>query len=294
MNIRAMGGLFAVLAVLSLSGCGLWRSVDDDAPPPPTIQRQARLLQVPDDLRLPRAPAVTAALLAPEKTQPTVTAMPAVATAAAAVAVAEPVKPAVKEPVKMLFAPYVPTASESLPPKNWVVDPKHDFPWIAGAQPARVNEETTVGIGDKMFGRLFAKVEFGTGAIAAPVKPAPEVVAAAAQQHKSANFISRWFKPETKAVDPVVVPVMTPPTQTLHAAGVHCNGPTCLDMARDMLLQDAERKGWKMLINRRVSMHQSFQFQRHERVIWIEVNSPGKNTLDIEYGLLPVQGPVNR
>ncbi len=286
MNIRVMGGLFAMGAVLSLSGCGLWRSVDDDAPPPPTIQRQARLLQVPDDLRLPRAPAVTAPLLTTEAVAQTSTVPPAVA--------AVPAQPAVKEPSKMLFAPYVPTASESLPPKNWVVDPKHDFPWIAGAQPARVNEETTVGVGDKMFGRLFAKVEFGTGAIAAPVKPTPEVVAAAAQQHKTGNFISRWFKPDTKVVDPVVVPVNTPPTPTLHAAGVQCNGPTCLDMARDMLLQDAERKGWKMLLNRRVSMHQSFQFQRDDRVIWVEVNSAGKNTLDIEYGLLPVQGAVNR
>lgn len=182
----------------------------------------------------------------------------------------------------------MPTSSESQPPKTWVVDPSHDFPWIAGAQPTRVNEETTVGTGARMFGRLFARVEFGTGAIAPPVQPPVEVVAAAAKQHKTGNALSRWFKSEPKQPEPVVVPVAAPP-MPLHAAGIRCAGATCLDMARDMLLKDAERKGWKVLLNRRVSLHQSFQFQRNDRVMWVEVNSSGQNQLDIEYALLPAQ-----
>jgi len=140
-----------------------------------------------------------------------------------------------------------------------------------------------------MFGRLFAEVEFGTGALASPAEPKPEVVAAAAKQHKSSSFVSRWFGTEGKPSEPLVVPVSTQPV-TLHAAGVRCSGATCLDVARDMLLKDAERKGWKVLLNRRVSLHQSYQFQRDDRVIWLEVHSKGRNSLDLEYGLLPAQG----
>ena len=190
----------------------------------------------------------------------------------------------------MLFAPYMPTASEATPPKTWVTDPAYDFPWLAGAKPTRVNEETLMGVGNRMFGRLFAQVEFGTGAIASPAQPKPEVVVAAAQQHKSGNVLSRWFGSEGRpAPEPSVVAVATLP-ETLHAAGVRCTGATCLDVARDMLIKDAERKGWKVLLNRRVSLHQSFQFQRDDRIVWIEANSKGKNVLDLEYGLVPSQG----
>lgn len=277
MNIRlTVGALSGLVLLTSLGGCSLWSRMDDDIPPPPTMSRQARLMQVPDDLRLPRAAAPAASAPAAEASAP-----------ATPVPVAKPA-PA-PEQSKMLFAPYMPTSSESLPPKTWVVDPSHDFPWIAGAQPTRVNEETTMGVGGRMFGRLFAKVEFGTGAIAAPVQPKPEVVAAAAQQHKTGNLLSRWFKSEpAKPADPLVVAVGTRPA-TLHAAGIRCAEATCLDAARDMLLQDAARKGWKTLLNRRVSLHQSFQFQREDRVIWVEVNSSGKSALDLEYGLLPAQ-----
>ena len=303
-TIRLTFATGAVLAALSLPGCTLWTTVDDTAPPPPSVQRQPRLLQVPDDLRLARlatptppppviappqgaaapagpsaAPVGAVALPSAESVRP-----PAAVVAAAPV----PVPAAAPEPQKTMFAPYMPTSSESQPPKTWVVDPSHDFPWIAGAQPTRVNEETTVGTGARMFGRLFARVEFGTGAIAPPVQPPVEVVAVAAKQHKSSNALSRWFKPEPKQPDPVVVPVAAPPLE-LHAAGIRCAAATCLDVARNMLLKDAERKGWKVLLNRRVSLHQSFQFQRDDRVMWIEVNSSGQNGLDLEYALLPAQ-----
>lgn len=288
----------AVLAALSLQGCTLWTTAEDNVPPPPAVSRQPRLLQVPDDLRLPRlaAPQPTPNLQA--SVAPMAPAAPAVGASAAPAAAVEPARapvlaapaPAVapEPPKAALFAPYMPTSSESQAPKTWVVDPSHDFPWIAGAQPTRVNEETTVGTGSRMFGRLFARVEFGTGAIAPPVQPPVEVVAAAAKQHKSGNVLSRWFRPEPKQPDPVVVPVAAAPVE-LHAAGIRCAAATCLDVARDMLLKDAERKGWKVLLNRRVSLHQSFQFQRDDRVMWVEVNSSGKNHLDLEYALLPAQ-----
>jgi hypothetical protein len=71
-------------------------------------------------------------------------------------------------------------------------------------------------------------------------------------------------------------------------------GATCLDSARDALVEDAKAKGWVMLLSRRVSLHNSFQFSRGERVIWIELNSNGKRDLDIEYTLLPIQSTTPR
>jgi hypothetical protein len=55
------------------------------------------------------------------------------------------------------------------------------------------------------------------------------------------------------------------------------------------VLQDAQRKGWRVMLNRRVAMHQSFLFQRDDRAAWVEIKSPSKNTLDIDYALVPVQ-----
>jgi hypothetical protein len=130
----------------------------------------------------------------------------------------------------------------------------HDFPWIAGAKPARIDEETTVGVGARMYGRLFAKVEFGSalGAADAADSPLNEARVKAAGQ-------------------------------------VSCVGVTCLDVARELMLQDAQRKGWRVMLNRRVAMHQSFLFQRDDRAAWVEIKSPSKNTLDIDYALVPVQ-----
>lgn len=51
---------------------------------------------------------------------------------------------------------------------------------------------------------------------------------------------------------------------------------------------------WQMLLNRRVSMHQSFQFSRSGRVIWIELNSNGKKDLSIEYSLMPKQNVARK
>ena len=72
-------------------------------------------------------------------------------------------------------------------------------------------------------------------------------------------------------------------------SSIDCDGVTCLDAARDALVADAGIKGWQMLLNRRVSMHQSFQFSRSGRVIWIELNSNGKKDLSIDYSLMPKQ-----
>ena len=287
MTMRVPFGLLTGLLLLtSLSGCSVWRSATETALPPPTLTRQARVLQVPDDLRLPRVP-----MLAPPQTQP----MNAQAFAmGGAVPQAMPLPaptpaPAARppEPERMLFAPYMPTSKESQVPETWVQDPSYDFPWIAGAQPSRVNEETTLGVGTRMFGRMFAKVEFGSTTNAPPVPPMPEPVAMGVKKPAEGNFISRLFKSKPIPLEPVAEPVVKP--TPLSAANVRCDGATCLDKARDMLLQDAERKGWRVLLNRRVSMHQSFQFQREDRVIWVEVNAPGKKQLQIEYNLLPLQ-----
>ena len=73
------------------------------------------------------------------------------------------------------------------------------------------------------------------------------------------------------------------------AETMSCNDVTCLDIARDMLVDDARSKGWNMIFNRRVSMHQSYQFSREGRLIGIEVHSTGGRLLTIEYNLMPAQ-----
>ena len=304
LNFRVVGGLLAGVSFLSLSGCSLLKWMDDDVPPPPSVQRQARLLQVPDDLRLPRdttlrvviptnvAPAavpVATAVAAPAAVAPAASpVLVAPASPPAAVVVATPA--AAPDASKMMFAPYVPTSKESLPPRSWELDPKHDFPWIPGAQPARVNEETTVGVGARMFGRLFAKVEFGEGAMGPSTNSKVEVVTKPAPKDKAGNFISRWFNSDADQKKTAATPTPVAMGKTApHASDVRCASTTCLDAARDMLIDDAQAKGWTMLLNRRVSMHQSFQFQRADRVIWVEVTSAGKNLLQLEYNLLPIQ-----
>ena len=67
-----------------------------------------------------------------------------------------------------------------------------------------------------------------------------------------------------------------------------------LDAARDALVDDAKVKGWDMLLNRRVSMNQSFQFIRQGRVVWIELNLVTPRELAIEYSLMPEQPGLSK
>ena len=73
-----------------------------------------------------------------------------------------------------------------------------------------------------------------------------------------------------------------------------CESVTCLDAARDALVDDAKVKGWEMLLNRRVSMNQSFQFIRQGRVVWIELNLVTPRELAIEYSLMPEQPGLSK
>jgi hypothetical protein len=59
-------------------------------------------------------------------------------------------------------------------------------------------------------------------------------------------------------------------------------------------VEDAAAKGWEMLLNRRVSLHNAFQFAKGERVVWIELTSNGGHELEMEYTLLPVQSNLQR
>lgn len=271
---------------MPLSGCGLYRAAQIDKPVTPAVLRTASVVKTPPDLRVtPPLRSVVSTVTAPAVSGAPVhggsavtTTMPASAPQAAT---KEP------EPEKALFAPYFPTINEKAPPTKWVVTPNYDFPWITGALPDRVNEENTFGVGAAMFGRLYAKVAFGTEVLPKPADPSSEVVGDDAQKHKSSSVFSRWFSSgNTKKIEPVVQRGAPKPA---NAASTVCAGATCLDAARDMLLADAQSKGWKMLLNRRVSLHQSFQFDRNGRVIWIEVDSDGKNGLKIEYAMLPMQ-----
>ena len=187
----------------------------------------------------------------------------------------------------MLFAPYIPTVREGELPRRWQKEPTYDFPWIPGSTPTRINEETVVGFGEQMLGRLYARAAFSD-------KPGPPPVISEAVQVKPlpppAKKGSKNAKtaPEPAPPAPVPVPVVT--KRIIQCEG----GATCLDVARDELVEDAKAKGWEMMLSRRVSLHNSFQFKRGQRVVWIELNSNGKRDLDIEYTLLPVQNKVQR
>ena len=191
----------------------------------------------------------------------------------------------------MLFAPYIPTLREGESPRRWQKQPVYDFPWIPGSTPTRINEETVVGFGDQMLGRLYARAAFSEKAGSLPVvtetvqvKPLP--APAPANKKSAKNNKTAEATPATATP----VPPPAPLKKTLQCEG----GATCLDIARDALVEDAKAKGWEMLLSRRVSMHNSFQFSRGERVVWIELNSNGKRELDIEYTLLPIQNKTPR
>ena len=147
------------LATCSLmTACGSLVSLDDDVPAPP-LPREARQLRIPADLATnkPERSPITAAIATTQKaavaaeTPPSppalVTPPPIVATAPVAAEVAA-------KSQDMLFAPYIPSIKEGAVPNTWQKNPVYDFPWIPGAEPTRVNEETVVGAGEQMLGRL--------------------------------------------------------------------------------------------------------------------------------------------
>jgi hypothetical protein len=289
--------IFFAMTPLILSGCSSLWSIDEEAPPPPPI-KAVRQLQIPADLRVMR-PALspyTAALVA---AQPTVT-PPASNTPAAVPAPLTEPAPVTKTAEPLLFAPYFPTKVETKYPETWDTQPQYPFPWVMGASPSRVNEETVLGSGDRMMGRLFARVSYEklipvAGEPMLDMQAKPEVIPPEPEQGK-AGFLSKLKKTvmgESKAPKAPKAPEPPAPVMLLPRSVV-CEGATCLDAARDALMFDAKIKGWELLLSRRVSLHQSFQFRKNDRITLVEVHSDGKKTLDIEYGLLPTQNAVAR
>ena len=288
------------LATCSLmTACGSLVSLDDDIPAPP-VPREARQLRIPADLATnkPERSPITAAIATTQRaavaaespaTMPpaVVTPPPIVATTPAATEVAA------KSP-DMLFAPYIPSIKEGVVPNTWQKNPVYDFPWIPGAEPTRVNEETVVGAGEQMLGRLYA-VKSYTKPVAeiktVEIKPEPmakeEIPDKKSKRSKNSKAISLDNEVKKPTVD-------TEKNKSSVESAIDCDGVTCLDAARDALVADAGTKGWQMLLNRRVSMHQSFQFSRSGRVIWIELNSNGKKDLSIEYSLMPKQNVARK
>ncbi len=215
----------------------------------------------------------------------TVTAKPVTAVAVASPAVMDDTRPS---NAKMLFAPYVPSLREGEQPRRWQKNPTYDFPWISGAQPVRTNEETIVGFGDQMLGRLYARAVFSDmraeSSRAEPAAVVFEPVVPALDKKSRKNA-------QNKPVE--LAPVNAPAAKKKKV--IQCDaGAPCLDMARDLLAEDAAAKGWEMLLNRRVSLHNSFQFAKGERVVWIELTSNGGQELELEYTLLPVQTNLQR
>jgi len=180
-------------------------------------------------------------------------------------------------PGPMLFAPYIPTLREGQPPKRWQKQPSYDFPWIPGATPTRINEETVVGYGEQMLGRIYAHAAFTDRSVNEPAINEPIQVKPLPAGRKGSK--------NGKSADNAPVSLSTSSLKNVQCEG----GATCLDAARDALVEDAKAKGWEMMLSRRVSLHNSFQFSRGERVIWVELNSNGKRDLDIEYTLMPIQ-----
>ena len=183
----------------------------------------------------------------------------------------------------MLFAPYISTLREGELPRRWQKQPSYDFPWIPGALPTRTNEETVVGYGEQMLGRLYAHASFADLVAPAPaITESVQVKPLAPAKDKKAGKNAK----NTEAAETAPVVEKSVSNKKL----LQCEGgATCLDAARDVLVEDAKAKGWEMLLSRRVSLHNSFQFSRGERVIWVELNSNGKRDMDIEYTLLPLQ-----
>jgi hypothetical protein len=276
------------------TACSSFLNLEDDSQPFFRTVRDAMTPQQPVVIDKPltpqtAAPSQSTALPPAEPLQnnipSTVTAKPVTAVAVASPAVMDETRPS---NTKMLFAPYVPNIREGELPRRWQKNPIYDFPWISGAQPVRINEETIVGFGDQMLGRLYARAVFSdmrtdsSRVETAPVSSEPVVPTQDKKSRKNAQN------------KPVELPPVTNPAQKKKTI-IQCDaGAPCLDMARDLLAEDAAAKGWEMLLNRRVSLHNSFQFAKGERVVWIELTSNGGQELELEYTLLPVQTNLQR
>ena len=278
------------------SACSSFLNLEDDSQPFFRTVREAIKLNEPRmaDKALMDAPVPAAKPLQMAPAEPVIpNVMPAVvvpkASAPVVVAVAAP---AIEEQrsanAKMLFAPYVPSLREGEAPRKWQKKPIYDFPWIAGAQPVRINEETIVGFGDQMLGRLYARAVFADRTTdsswldAAPVAAEAPAIIPDKKPRKNA---------QNKPVE--LVPVINPAPKKKSVLQCDAGAP-CLDVARDILVEDAAAKGWEMLLNRRVSLHNAFQFAKGERVVWIELTSNGGHELEMEYTLLPVQTNLQR
>jgi hypothetical protein len=302
LSLSALNSMGFVLMGAALSGCTTLLNMDDDTPPPPT-PREVRQLSIPKDLagnRPARVPLTPEAINAQQVLVP-----PAPVALMAPPVPALPVTPA-PEPVKepetranpMLFAPYVPSVKEGSVPNKWQKQPVYDFPWIPGAEPTRVNEETVVGAGEQMLGRLYAKISFDHKpeplTAATPTEPAPVNKEPPSSKDTKKNRKGRVTDAELNAPFPPIAPAEMKKDLPLKPRKVVCESVTCLDAARDALVDDAKLKGWEMLLNRRVSMHQSFQFARSGRVIWIELNLTAPKELSIEYSLMPEQSSLSK
>ena len=276
------------------TACSSFLNLEDDSQPFFRTVRDAMTPQQPVVIDKPltpqtAAPSQSTALPPAEPLQnnipSTVTAKPVTAVAVASPAVMDETRPS---NTKMLFAPYVPNIREGELPRRWQKNPIYDFPWISGAQPVRINEETIVGFGDQMLGRLYARAVFSDmraeSSRAEPAAVVFEPVAPAPDKKSRKNAQNR----------PVELAPVTNPAQKKKTI-IQCDADApCLDMARDLLAEDAAAKGWEMLLNRRVSLHNSFQFAKGERVVWIELTSNGGQELELEYTLLPVQTNLQR
>ena len=281
-----------------VSGCSSLVSIDDDLPPPPTSPREARQLRIPADLastKIDRNPSPAPATNLVQLPKPVIN-EPATATTSSGPAPvvvsnqpssAPSIAPesSAKAP-GVFFAPYIPFLKEGSAPAVWQKNPAYDFPWIPGAEPTRVNEETVVGAGEQMLGRLYARKSYARDTEVVKLQEEQIVGLEKDDGSDKKNKKNKNNKPISLEPELRKDSLKSKPNAEL---GVRCEGVTCLDAARDALVADAESKGWQMLLNRRVSLHQSFQFGRFGRVIWIELNSDGQRELNIEYSLMPRQ-----
>ena len=287
------------LASCSLvTACGSLVSLDDDVPAPP-LPREARQLRIPADLasNKPERSPITAAIATTQKAAvaaETPPSPPALVTPPPIVATAPVPTEVAAKSQDMLFAPYIPSIKEGAVPNTWQKNPVYDFPWIPGAEPTRVNEETVVGAGEQMLGRLYAVKSYVKPVSeikTVEIKPEPlqkeEIPDKKSKRSKNSKAVSLDIEVKKPTVE-------TEKNKSSVESAIDCEGVTCLDAARDALVADAGTKGWQMLLNRRVSMHQSFQFSRSGRVIWIELNSNGKKDLSIEYSLMPKQNVARK
>lgn len=272
-----------------ITACSSIVSLEEDVPPPP-MPREARQLRIPADLlsnRPERSP-ITAAIVSTQKTILLEPQNPP-PLSNAQLQSAEKLADKNSKSSEMLFAPYIPTLKEGVEPTVWQKNPTYDFPWIPGAEPTRVNEETIVGAGEQMVGRLYARKSF--------IKIEPEVkeIEIVKEVKEETNDKKNKKGKNTKIISLEINDKKSNDNlKNKNEVGRDCEGVTCLDIARDALVADAENKGWQMLLNRRVSMHQSFQFTKNGRVMWIELNSDGMKELLIEYSLMPKQNIASK